>query len=206
MRTARDGAGSLGRAVIPARPVGVQRAPRLQGRGMFRLLRERPGDSWEVENLLDLAFAPGRMALSSYKLRDRVRPVSRLCTIARDEYDTVVGAIRVWPVQVGTERLPSVLVGPVAVHPTRQGEGLGALLMLEMLESAAGAGWMHAILVGDEPYYRRFGFTRNAGKDLQFPPPTSPERVLARAFPKGNGVDLAGEVQRWQGEPYEIHD
>ena len=54
---------------------------------MFRILRETPDDSAEVEYLLDLAFAPGRTALSSYRLREGVDPVPGLSLIARDEYD-----------------------------------------------------------------------------------------------------------------------
>jgi predicted N-acetyltransferase YhbS len=69
---------------------------------MFRILRETPDDSAEVEYLYDLAFAPGRTALSSYRLRDRVEPVPELSLVARDEYDALAGAIRYWPVRVGT--------------------------------------------------------------------------------------------------------
>ena len=76
---------------------------------------------------LDLAFAPGRAALSSYRLRDGVEPVAELCLVARDEYDALAGAIRYWPVRVGAAGHAALLLGPVAVHPTRQGEGLGAL-------------------------------------------------------------------------------
>ncbi|MEO1277087.1 MAG: hypothetical protein AAFV96_17510, partial [Pseudomonadota bacterium] len=64
---------------------------------MFRLLPERPSDDQEVETLLDLAFAPGRGALSSYQLRAGIEPVGPLCTVARDEFDALVGAIRYWP-------------------------------------------------------------------------------------------------------------
>ena len=129
---------------------------------MFRILRETPDDSAEVEFLYDLAFAPGRTALSSYRLRDGVDPVAELSLVARDEYDALAGAIRYWPVRVGAAGPPALLLGPVAVHPTRQGEGLGALLIGESLHRAAERGWTRVILVGDEPYYRRFGFTRDA--------------------------------------------
>ncbi|HUS54188.1 MAG TPA: GNAT family N-acetyltransferase, partial [Thermohalobaculum sp.] len=61
---------------------------------MFRVLPETPNDSDEVEMLLDLAFAPGRAALSSYQLRAGVAPIAELSTIVRDEYNAVVGAIR----------------------------------------------------------------------------------------------------------------
>ena len=97
---------------------------------MFRILRESARDRDEVEALLDLAFAPGRTALSSYRLRDGVPTIAELSLVARDDYDAVGGSIRYWPVRVGEAGAPALL-GPVAVHPTRQGEGLGALLITE---------------------------------------------------------------------------
>ena len=168
---------------------------------MFRLLQETPDDAWEVEALLDLAFAPGRSALSSYKLREGVEPVAELCTVARDEYDSVAGAIRYWPVQIGEERLPALLLGPVAVHPTRQGEGIGALLIMETLERARKLGWTRVILVGDEPYYRRFGFRRDLALGLDYPRPVNFNRLLARELVSGSMENVAGLVQRWEDLP-----
>jgi predicted N-acetyltransferase YhbS len=167
---------------------------------MFRILPETPRDTQEVEYLYDLCFAPGRTALSSYRLRDGVEPVAALCRIARDEYDAVVAAIRYWPVRVGPGGHPALLLGPVAVHPTRQGEGLGGLLIRQTLETARELGWERVILVGDEPYYRRFGFTRAAAAALDFPPPTNPARLLARALVPGGLDGIAGEVRRWQDD------
>ncbi len=167
---------------------------------MFRLLRERPEDLWEVEALLDLAFAPGRTALSSYQLRNGVEPVADLCTVARDEFDSVAGCIRYWPVRVGEAGTPSLLLGPIAVHPTRQGEGIGAMLVFDTLERAAGLGWERVILVGDEPYYRRFGFRRDPARGLEFPPPTNPDRVLARELVPGAMDQVRGTVHRWTPE------
>lgn len=165
---------------------------------MFRILRETPDDSAEVEFLYDLAFAPGRTALSSYRLRDGVQPVPELSLVARDDYDALAGAIRYWPVRVGEAGTPALLLGPVAVHPTRQGEGLGALLITESLSLAAARGWTRVILVGDEPYYRRFGFTRAAARALDYPPPTNPDRLLARALGPGAFGGVAGMVRRWE--------
>jgi predicted N-acetyltransferase YhbS len=166
---------------------------------MFRLLPETPRDHDEVELLLDTAFAPGRGALSSYRLRDGVAPVADLCRVARDDYDALAGCIRFWPVEIGDARHPALLLGPVAVHPTRQGEGLGALLIVEALERAAELGWTRVVLVGDEPYYRRFGFTRDTARELSFPPPTNPDRLLARALAPGAFDGVSGMVQRWAG-------
>ncbi len=151
---------------------------------------ERDEDWWEVEALYDLCFAPGREALSSYRLRDGVAKVSELSLVLRDE-GIVVAAIRYWPVRVGGA--PVLLLGPSAVHPIRQSEGLGAYLIEESLSQAAD--WERAMLVGDEPYYSRFGFHRLQG--VIMPPPTNPDRVLGRELVPGAWQGVKGEVARW---------
>jgi predicted N-acetyltransferase YhbS len=170
---------------------------------MFRILKETPQDSAEVEFLYDLAFAPGRTALSSYRLREGVEPVAGLSLVARDEYEVLAGAIRYWPVRVGAAGVPALLLGPVAVHPTRQGEGLGALLISASLHRALELGWTRVILVGDEPYYCRFGFSRDAARALDYPPPTNPDRLLARALAPGAFDGAAGMVRKWDVGPAE---
>ena len=76
-------------------------------------------------------------------------------------------------------------------------EGLGAALIGDGLERAREAGWTRVILVGDEPYYRRFGFRRETALALRFPPPTNPDRLLARALAPGAFEGVSGEVRRW---------
>ncbi|MEL6646036.1 MAG: N-acetyltransferase [Pseudomonadota bacterium] len=154
---------------------------------MLTLAQETPADGWEVEALYDLCFAPGREALSSYRLRDGVAPVAGLSMVARED-GVLAGAIRYWPVRVGGAA--ALLLGPVAVHPTRQGEGLGAWLVEESLSRAVG--WERVMLVGDEPYYGRFGFRRLRG--VEMPPPTNPDRVLGRALVPGGWDGVVGEV------------
>lgn len=169
---------------------------------MFRLMPETPADSDEVEMLLDLAFAPGRHALSSYQLREGVAPLAGLSRVARDDYDALAGAIRYWPVRIGAAGHPALLLGPVAVHPTRQGEGLGAVLILETLEDARAEGWQRVLLIGDEPYYRRFGFTREAARALDFPKPVNMNRLLAKELVEAAMLGVSGMVRRWDpGEP-----
>lgn len=159
----------------------------------MKLAEETAEDWWEVEALYDLCFAPGREALSSYRLRDGIAPVPHLSLTARDDMGLLAGAIRYWPVRVGGH--PALLLGPVAVHPTRQGEGIGALLVEESL-ALAGA-WDRAMLVGDAPYYSRFGFSRLDG--VVMPPPTNPDRVLGRELVPGAWAGVSGAVTRWDG-------
>jgi predicted N-acetyltransferase YhbS len=159
---------------------------------MFHLKPETDGDLDEVEYLLDLCFAPGREALSSYRLRDGVDKIAPLCLAARDDYGILAGAIRYWPVLVGDWEVACLLLGPVAVHPTYQSEGLGGLLVRDSLKRAAKLGWWRVILVGDAPYYKKFGFEK--ATFLHFPPPTNPERLLYRPLISGAFDGVEGRV------------
>lgn len=159
---------------------------------MYEVCPESPADAPEVEALYDLCFAPGRNALSSYRLRAGVAPVSGLCLVLRNAQDVLVAAIRFWPVRVAGRAV--LLLGPIAVHPTAQGEGLGGYLMRESLRRAAAMGWARVMLVGDAPYYSRFGFFRLEG--VEMPPPTNPDRVLGLELTQGAWVDLRGAVER----------
>jgi predicted N-acetyltransferase YhbS len=158
----------------------------------YRLEEETEADWWEVEALYDLCFAPGRTALSSYRLRDGVPTVAALCLTLRDDGGTLAAVIRYWPVEVGGQ--DALLLGPVAVHPTRQAEGLGALLIRESLTEARKLGWERVMLVGDAPYYGRFGFTKLDG--VEMPPPTNPDRVLGLALKRGAWDGVKGMVTK----------
>ncbi len=147
-------------------------------------------DWWEVEALYDLCFAPGRSALSSYRLREGVDPIAELCLTARDKDGILAGAVRNWPVQVGGDH--AIFLGPIAVHPTRQGEGVGSLLMQACVTRARDAGWTRLMLVGDAPYYRRYGF--DILSKVAMPPPTNPQRVLGLALQNGAWNGVTGTV------------
>lgn len=151
------------------------------------IAQEEPADWWEVETLFDTCFAPGRSALSSYRLREGVDPVAALCFTIRGD-GVIAGAVRNWPVRVGAAR--ALLLGPIAIHPTRQGEGLGAALMARVQNVAPGLGWPRILLVGDAPYYSRFGFHRLDA--VEMPPPTNPDRILGW----GEWDGIAGAVTR----------
>jgi predicted N-acetyltransferase YhbS len=159
---------------------------------VFTLCQELTDDWWEVEALYDTCFAPGRTALSSYRLREDVPPVPELCVVARDEQGVLGGAIRYWLVSVGGAEV--LLLGPVAVHPTAQGEGLGGALIRDTLVRAKDAGHARVLLVGDAPYYRRFGFEQITG--VFMPPPTNPDRILALNLYDHAWDGVRGEVER----------
>lgn len=169
--------------------------PPLGERAVYRLTEESEDDWWEVEALYDLCFAPGRTALSSYRLREGVETVAALCGVLRDSDGVLAAAIRCWPVEVGGQ--DALLMGPIAVHPTRQGEGLGGLLINESLVEARRLGWERVMLVGDVPYYGRFGFAKL--NDVVMPPPTNPDRVLGLALKRGAWDRVTGQVTKASG-------
>jgi len=154
----------------------------------MELRDETADDWWGIEALYDLTFAPGRKALSSYRLREDVSPDPAFCRVFASDDGIIGGAIRCWPIRI--EDHSALLLGPVAVHPTRQGEGLGALMIRDVLERAVPAGWSRVLLVGDAPYYERFGFKRLNG--VVMPPPTNPERVLGY----GAWAGIRGRVRK----------
>ncbi len=163
---------------------------------MIEILEELPADKAEVEALLDLVFGPGRNALSSYRYRDGMFPVSKLCLVVRDDFDVLVAVIRFWPVLIGSKRSKALLLGPLGVHPIRQGEGIGEILINEALKKAKKLGWLRVVLVGDINYYTRFGFSRHLANEIYLPDETSTNRLLAVELVKGSMTNLSGPILR----------
>ena len=56
-------------------------------------------------------------------------------------------------------------------------------------------GWARVMLVGDAPYYSRFGFRRLEG--VIMPPPTNPARALGFELASGAWAGITGEVRAW---------
>ncbi|MGH6934497.1 MAG: GNAT family N-acetyltransferase [Dongiaceae bacterium] len=160
---------------------------------MFTFAPETPADAGEIEKLLDVAFGAGRLAKASYQFRHGVKPVEHLKLVARDG-DKLVGAIRYWPVRIGDANTPALLLGPLAVDPTRRGEGIGRILIARTLDRATMDGVKIVLLVGDLPYYRQFGFKPAAPHGILMPR-EKPERLLVRALAPDTLDGVSGEVR-----------
>jgi predicted N-acetyltransferase YhbS len=130
---------------------------------MIEIVPEQPADDGAIEALLDEAFGPDRRAKRSYRYRDGIERVWPLCLVARSAAggaaSAVVGTIRYWPIAIGAPKTPALLLGPIAVATAYRAYGLGAALIRLSLGIAASSGQRVVILVGDEPYYRRFRFS-----------------------------------------------
>ncbi len=138
-------------------------------------VRETAADAPAVERLADRAFGPGRFARTAYRLREMAEPDWDLCFVARVS-TLLVGANRMTPLLVGDT--PALMLGPLTVDPAFRGRGIAAGLVTRSLDAARTAGHRLVLLVGDEPYYRRFGFARVPAGRLQMPGPVDAARVL----------------------------
>jgi predicted N-acetyltransferase YhbS len=159
---------------------------------MFDIRHETPADVAAREALLDRCFGEGRHAKTSERLREGRLPADGLAFAATRE-GSLIGTIRLWNVAAGPGR-PALLLGPVAVDPVLQGAGIGAKLVREALARAAGEGHRAVVLVGDEAYYRRFGFARGPVEGLWMPGPVELDRFLGLELVPGALTGARGFV------------
>jgi len=147
-----------------------------------------------IERLLDLTFGPDRHNKTVYRLRDGIAPAPGLSFVI-ENHDGLAATLRFWPVALPDKRAV-LLLGPIAVRPDLAGRGYGRALMRHGIDAARGQGWPAILLVGDEPYYGRLGFTRAAAERLDLPGPVERERFLAMELVPGALDGAEGMVGR----------
>lgn len=135
-------------------------------------------DADAVESLLDLSFGLSRRTKSSYRLREGNTAIPGLSLVVRDAELGLSGTISFWPLKIGEVGTDALLLGPLAVHPSRQNLGIGLGLMREGISRAKRRGQKLMLLVGDAPYYARVGFLKVPENQLLMPGPVDPDRFL----------------------------
>jgi predicted N-acetyltransferase YhbS len=164
---------------------------------------ERMNDIDAREALLDASFGSERFEKTSERLREGRLPADGLA-LAATVGERLVGTVRLWNVTLGPSR-PSLLLGPLAVDCTLRSAGIGGQLMRAALGRAKDEGHASVILVGDEPYYRRFGFGVAKMDKLWMPGALDRARFLGLELVPG-ALDGArglvsptgGEAPRWR--------
>jgi predicted N-acetyltransferase YhbS len=142
---------------------------------MVTIRHERPADVAAREALLDVSYGPVRFTKTSQRLREGRRP--ELSFVAA-EGRRIIGTVRLWPVSAGRER-PALMLGPLAVDPGCRKHGIGSMLVRHALREATRRRHGAVLLVGDAPYYGRFGFTAEKTGALRLPGPYEQDRLLA---------------------------
>jgi predicted N-acetyltransferase YhbS len=157
--------------------------------GALMLASESFSDAPRAEALIEAAFGPGRLAKAAERVRESAEFAPDLSFCAwRD--GAMVGTVKMWRARVG--ETPVVFLGPIAVESSERSAGVGALLVERACEAAALAGETAIVLVGDEPYFGRFGFS--VAGEVALPGPVDPKRVLAKAL-NPQGAALAGLIE-----------
>jgi predicted N-acetyltransferase YhbS len=150
---------------------------------MVTIREEKFADVAAREALLDEAYGAVRFTKTSERLREGRLPADGLSLVATD-HGRIVGTVRLWNITAGPGR-PAVLLGPLAVHPRYRNRGIGTTLMRRAIARARLAGHGAILLVGDAPYYGRFGFSAAATGDLWMPGRFDRDRLLALALKPG---------------------
>lgn len=152
---------------------------------------ERPCDAAARELLLDAAFGPARHLKTCERLREGRLPSFALT--AEDEAGRVVGTVRLWHVAAGPGRR-ALMLGPLAVDQSERSRGIGATLMRAALNRASVEGAQAVLLVGDAPYYARFGFSAGLTENLWMPGPVERDRFLGLELVDGALAGARGFV------------
>jgi predicted N-acetyltransferase YhbS len=157
----------------------------------FAIRAERAVDVAAREALLDACFGEDRHDRTCQRLRDGRAPAAGLALSAVRE-GTLVGTVRLWHVSAGGR--PALVLGPLAVDPACRELGIGGALMQQALAAARARGHAAVILLGDAPYYARFGFSAEKTAELLLPGAFERDRLLAIEFTDGALDGAAGMI------------
>jgi predicted N-acetyltransferase YhbS len=148
----------------------------------FAIRAEKASDVVAREALLDACFGENRHMRTCQRLRDGRAPAEGLAFSVVAE-GRLVGTLRLWHVSAGGR--PALMLGPLAVEVSSRKLGVGTALMDHALAAAKARGHRAVILLGDAPYYARFGFSAQKTGELLLPGPFERERLLALEFEDG---------------------
>ena len=149
----------------------------------FAIRAERASDVAAREALLDACFGASRHTRTCQRLRDGRAPAQGLALSAVRHQGRLVGTVRLWHVSAGG--IPALMLGPLAVEESSRQLGVGAALMDHALAAAKARGHRAVILLGDAPYYARFGFSAAKTSQMSLPGPFERDRLLGLELCKG---------------------
>ena len=148
----------------------------------FAIRAERPSDVVAREALLDACFGENRHTRTCQRLRDGRAPAEGLA-LSAVAGGRLIGTVRLWHVSAGGK--PALMLGPLAVEASSRKLGAGAALMAHALAAAKARGHRAVLLLGDAPYYARFGFSALKTGELSLPGPFERDRLLAVELAEG---------------------
>ncbi|VAX06140.1 hypothetical protein MNBD_ALPHA03-547 [hydrothermal vent metagenome] len=148
---------------------------------MYQIIPSKPNNISKIDILLDQAFGTDRQKKTVYRLRDTVPAVQGLSFITVSDSD-IIASLQFWPLLIkdNDRSYEALLLGPIAVNNDYRGQCIGLNLMAHGLQAAKEQGHSRVILVGDEIYYQKVGFTRSLALGLDMPGSVDKARLLAQ--------------------------
>ena len=126
---------------------------------MVTIRTEEPTDIEVIHSIHRSAFPTEAEA----RLVDRLREESKLAlSLIAEVKEHAVGHVAFSPVFVGSQSsgTQGLGLGPVAVLPEWQGNGIGEKLITRGIEDCRRDGYSFVVVLGEPEYYERFGFRR----------------------------------------------
>ena len=102
---------------------------------------------------------------------------------------------------VAGESTNVVLLGPLAVAPAFQRQGIGSALVHDGLRRARAEEWAAIFVLGDPRYYSRFGFEPETGVEPPYRLPREWETAWQSVYLSGNESPSRGKLvvpRQWQ--------
>ena len=132
-------------------------------KGTVMIRPETPFDHAAIRDILVAAFANHPYShQTEHLIVEGLRADAALTVSLVAELDgTIVGQIAFSPVMIDGKDYGWLALGPVAVAPRFQKQGIGKALVNEGLLRIRDLGTKGCVLVGEPAFYRRFGFENN---------------------------------------------
>jgi len=164
---------------------------------MFEIIASKQNNILEINRLLDKAFGVDRQDKTAYRLRDDVPAVRELSFVTMAE-GNIIASLQFWPIVIkdGDKNYEALLLGPIAVNDDFRDQGHGLALMTHGLRAAKEGGHTRVILVGDETYYQKVGFSRRLALELEMPGPVDKTRLLAQELAPNSLKGVRGMISK----------
>jgi predicted N-acetyltransferase YhbS len=173
-------------------------------RPVFTISAEKAGDAFLIEDLLNRTFGIERNGKTVYRLREGLPAIEELSFVAEGEQGDLLASLRFWPVFI--TGAPAILLGPLAVEPRYQGQGMGRALVAWGLKAAKQQGHRLCLVVGDPAYYAPYGFNPACPNGLILPGPVEPERFQVLELIAGAIEGVRGLVERASPPDIAVND
>jgi putative acetyltransferase len=155
---------------------------------------ERPEDVSRIWHINERAFEDTTEA----NLVDALRAAGAVTlSMVVELGGEVVAHALVSPVVVSTKdgEVPLVALGPVAVLPQQQHQGIGTHLIDSCLEQLRAYDHAGVVVVGEPGYYQRFGFIPAGRWGLRWDAPVPDENFMALELSAGRLAGVSGVVR-----------